>query len=347
MEKSERLSALLAERGILHNTLNAKNHAQEAEIIKDAGQPYAVTIATNMAGRGTDIALGDPELGLHVIGSERHSARRIDDQLIGRAGRQGDPGSSQFHLSLQDDLFRVFGREEMSAMVKAFDADRMSALPGLTRRAQGKSEEISYNIRGHLIHRDDIMDKQRKTIYGIRQEILTAEWTKKRVLSLIADYANDLVGVDGFNLKELRNRVMDDFGVRVPELGDLTSVEEIEEIITEAFEKTYNRREAALGTEFSSKLGRAAMLEALETAWADYLSFQSEFDRSLSLRSYIKGNILVDYRLESTELFKELLASIRREALRDIFTYPLPGEKADSVYKPISRQVKELLSVVE
>jgi preprotein translocase subunit SecA len=359
VEKSERLSALLEQYGISHNTLNAKNHAQEAEIIEDAGQPCAVTIATNMAGRGTDIALGDPKLGLHVIGSERHGARRIDHQLMGRSGRQGDPGSSRFHLSLQDELFRVFGREEMSAIVKAFDrgndADMMSALPGLARlvrRAQRKSEETSYDIRKRLIERDDITDRQRKTIYQMRQEALASEWTKDRIRSLIADYVQDTVDIDEPTdmsyLEELRDRCMSDFGARVPKLDVVTPVEDIKKAIVEAFEETYGRRESALGTEFSRKLGRAAMLEALETAWADYLSFQSEFDRSLSLRSYVKGNTLVDYRLESARLFEDLLASVRREALRDIFTYPLPGEKVDSIHragnsKPISRQVKELV----
>ncbi len=359
VEKSERLSALLGQRGISHNVLNARNHAQEAEIIRDAGQPHVVTIATNMAGRGTDIALGDPKLGLHVIGSERHSARRIDHQLRGRSGRQGDPGSSRFHLSLQDELFRVFGRGEMSAMVKAFErghnADKMSALPGLARlvrRAQRTSEETSYDIRKRLIQRDDVTDKQRKTIYRMRQEALASDWTKERVQSLIADYMQDIVDsdelVDEASLTELRTRCMNDFGVRIPKLDSVISMEEIKEAIAEAFGKTYDRRESVLGTEFSGKLGRAAMLEALETSWADYLSFQSEFDRSMSLRSYVKGSTLADYRLESTRLFEDLLASVRQESLKDIFTYPLPGEKTDSVHwarspKPISKQIEELV----
>ncbi len=141
---------------------------------------------------------------------------------------------------------------------------------------------------------------------------------------------------------------MNDFGVRIPKLDSVVSMEEMKGVIVAAFGKTYDRREFALGIEFSRKLGRAAMLEALETAWADYLSFQSEFDRSLTLRSYVKGSTLADYRLESARLFEDLLASVRREALRDIFTYPLPGERTDSIRlgentKPISRQVKELV----
>ena len=455
VEKSEDLSALLNQRGIPHNVLNAKNHAQEAEIIKCAGQPYAVTIATNMAGRGTDIALGkdlyqvvtdnylryfdkelkngaqriqvnvysqfeyemldagcsmldsrssipgvasfslrllnpasniqqplpgiryvDFGLGLHVIGSERHGARRIDYQLRGRSGRQGDLGSSRFYLSLQDDLFRIFGREETSAIVKAFDRSRgdgtgipaCHTMARLTRRAQRKSEEMSYYIRRHLIERDDIADKQRRVIYGMRQEILADDWTKARVQSLISDHAADLIRGQGIvfrdqgfpyslvtdpyplegDLEGLREYCMANFGVGIPKLDVGMSVEEMKRAIVEAFERTYDRRERVFGVGFSRKLAKAAMIGALETAWADYLSFQSEFDRALLLRSYVKSDTMTDYRLEFSKLFDDLLVSIRREALRDIFTYPLPAEKIDSTRRvkdpeSISKQVRELV----
>jgi preprotein translocase subunit SecA len=348
VEKSERLSALLDQRGIPHNVLNAKNHAQEAEIVKSAGQPYAVTIATNMAGRGTDIVLGDPRLGLHVIGSERHGARRIDDQLRGRSGRQGDPGSSRFYMSLQDDLFRIFGQEEMTATVKAFDRSRTHDLSRLTRQAQRKSEEMSYHIRRHLVERDDIADRQRKIIYGMRWDVLAGDWTKGRVKSLIADVIRDQGG--GHSPEQLKEYCMSTFGVRIPKPDVEMPSEEVERSVVEAFEQTYDRRERVLGADFSQRLGKAVMLEVLETAWADYLSFQSEFDRSHSLRSYVRGDALTDYRIESSRLFDDLLASIRREALRDIFTYPLPGEKIDSIHRTentekISEQVRELLSI--
>lgn len=356
VEKSEHLSAILAEEGIPHNTLNARNHAQEAEIIKDAGQQRSVTIATNMAGRGTDIVLENPGRGLHIIGSERHGARRIDHQLIGRSGRQGDPGSSRFHLSLQDDLFRIFGKAEMAAIVKAYDRNENGDLARLTRQAQRKSEETSYYIRRHLIERDDIIDIQRKIIYGMRHEILSAGWTREKAQSLIGNYVHDILSIDEMHdeasPEKLKKRCMDDFSVRIPEIDAFMSPEKVAEIVTKVFEETYDRRESALGVEFSRKLGQAIMLEALETSWADFLSFQSEFDRSLTLRSHVRGNTQTDYRLEASELFKDLLASIRSTVLIDIFTYPLPGEKKDSVrwttdLRPISKQVKDLLSVVE
>jgi preprotein translocase subunit SecA len=354
VEKSERLSALLTQRGIPHNTLNAKNHAREAEIIKSAGQPYAVTIATNMAGRGTDIALGDLGLGLHVIGSERHGARRIDHQLIGRSGRQGDPGSSRFYLSLQDDLFRIFGREETSALVKALDRSRHPDLERLTRRAQRKSEEMSYYVRKHLTERDDVIDKQRKAVYRMRQEILDCDRTEARVRSLMADHAADLIERfadadrpgDEWDLEGLREHCMADFRVRVPSLDTEASIEGVKRTLIESFEGAYNRRKRVLGVDFSGKLARAAIINSLESGWADYLSFQSEFERSILLRSYVRSNTIVDYRVESARLFDDLMASVRSEALKDIFTYPLPGEKVDSIHesKLVSKQVRELLS---
>jgi len=320
-----------------------------------------VTIATNMAGRGTDIALGNPNLGLHVIGTERHSARRIDLQLRGRSGRQGDPGSSRFYLSLQDELFRIFGREEMSAIVKALERSRSGDLERLTRRAQQKSEETSYYIRRYLIERDDVADKQRRAIYRMREEILTGEWTGDRVRSLIANHAADLINcgkyvdearsVNEWKLDELEAYCMSNFGVHIPASDAEMMVEEIQRTIIKSFEGVYDRRERALGADFSCKLGKAAMIDALETAWTDYLSFQSEFDKSLSLRIYSRSDEMTDYRMESARQFNDLLVSIRREALRDIFTYPLPGERADSIrsaefYKPVSKSVRELLSVV-
>jgi preprotein translocase subunit SecA len=397
VEKSEHLSTMLTEHNIPHNVLNAKNHSEEAEIIKDAGQPYAVTIATNMAGRGTDIVLGkDLNLtpphrglrgglnsnhnyietvfrqGLHVIGTERHTARRIDDQLMGRAGRQGDPGSSRFYLSLQDDLFRLFASEEMPKISKAIEicADAMNQqtnkLKMLTKKAQRKSEETSYAIRKHLIEHDDVIDKQRKVIYKMREDIL-ADNNEKRVNSLIADYVDDLIKLITGNTKspefthfrpyldsssrwnDMRNFCTRDFGVHIPDTDfDDLNPESAKTLIIEAFNKTLEMREQALDREFSIRLAKAVMIEIMDTAWTDFLSFQSEFDNSIMLRSYVKSDVLVDYKLESAKLFKDLLASIRHETLKGIFTYPLPGEKMDSVYgtnkgKTLSDQIKGLL----
>jgi preprotein translocase subunit SecA len=353
VEKSERLSGLLSQSGIQHNVLNAKNHAQEADIIKRAGRIGAVTIATNMAGRGTDIRLEDARRGLHVIGSERHGARRIDHQLIGRSGRQGDPGSSQFFISLQDDIFRIFGREEMSALVKAFDQSRNDDLERLIRKAQKSSEEASYQIRRYLNERDNVFDKQRKTIYNMREEALTEEWTSERIMSLIDDYVSDLMErqikpnspLDEQKFNEFIKHFADNFDVHVKDVNIDMPLDDLKRLILEAFEKTYRAREAIFGSEFSCKLAKAAMMESLEVAWIEYLSSQSEFDKALSLRSYVKGNTLTDYRLESSRMFQDLVLSIKREALKDIFTYPLPKKAVLTMLKnAISGQVEDLLS---
>ena len=348
VEKSERLSDLLSQRKIEHNVLNAKNHAQEAKIIKSAGQPYAVTIATNMAGRGTDIILGNSKLGLHVIGTERHEARRIDDQLKGRSGRQGDIGSSRFFLSLQDDLFRIFGQGEM----------KTSNLIGLVKKAQKKSEEMSYNIRKYVIDRDDVADKQRKVIYEIRQETLTDKWDKEKFKKLIEEFILDIIAckryintdelIEQWNLSGLEDYCINNFGVNIPNLKDVSSIEEAKIALIEAFYKAYEKRAGVFGADFSQKLCKAAMINALEIAWTDYLSFQSEFDRALMLRSYVKGDTLTDYKLESAKMFKDLLASILSEAIKGFFAYPLPEEKRDAIRqtennKKLSKEIEEIL----
>ncbi|MGQ9608675.1 MAG: preprotein translocase subunit SecA [bacterium] len=365
IEKSEHLSKILTDIGIPHNVLNAKNHAQEAEIIKSAGKPYAVTIATNMAGRGTDIILdkdlskiitenykkffGDThvnELGLHVIGTERHTARRIDDQLKGRSGRQGDPGSSRFYLSLQDDLFRVLDSEELSNMVKAINSNDYKQLTRMTLKAQRKSEEISYYIRKQLIEHDDIIDKQRKIIYKMRLDLLSEELTKNYTQLLINEYVNDLVNdkklkksENEWDIEKLKDIFYDNFMVRVDGLDGSYSDDDIKNKLKESLEQVRVNRENIFGNELSRKLERVIILDVIDSAYADYLSYQSEFDKSILLRSYVKDDILTDYRLEVSKSFNDLISSIRISSLKEIFSYPLPGIKVK-----LSRRKKEILS---
>jgi preprotein translocase subunit SecA len=367
VEKSEHLSKFLKEQNIPHNVLNAKNHIEEADIIKNAGQPYAVTIATNMAGRGVDITLkktNDPPLekggrgdfnqgGLHVIGTERHTARRIDDQLIGRSGRQGDPGSSRFYLSLQDDLLRMYAGEDMPVMVRAVENGYNQKMAKLTRKVQRKSEETSYSIRKNLIEHDDVADKQRKVIYKMRSDILNDDNIEARVQLIIEDYADDLISNyklsldSSFHWNDMKSFCIKNFGVYIPDtdLYDLNT-ESAKTLIIDTFQKVLKMREESLSKDFSNKLEKAIMMEVLDTAWTDYLSYQSTFDNVMMLRSYVKDNILTHYKLESAKLFKDLLTSIRYETLKLIFTYPLPDKKANSVRKtdkPISDHVKKLL----
>lgn len=344
VEKSENLSAILEKNNIPHNVLNAKNHEEEAEIIKNAGQPYAVTIATNMAGRGTDIVLGQNVVsGLHVIGTERHTARRIDDQLIGRSGRQGDPGSSRFYLSLQDDLFRLFASDEMPEMAKAIENRQINKLKIVTKKAQRKSEETSYAIRKHLIEHDDVIDKQRKVIYKMREAILTDNEIEKRIQEIIADYVDSIVP-SNFPFTNIENAL----NVYIPDNFDDFDRESVKNIIIGAIGKVFETRRDLLGKDFYEKLGKAIMLEVIDNAWTDYLSFQNEFDNSIMLRSYVKGDVIVDYKRECAKSFKDLLSSIKYETLRGILAYPLPKEKTDSALrtdqnKQLSDQIKKML----
>ncbi|MDQ1318233.1 MAG: preprotein translocase subunit SecA [Candidatus Poribacteria bacterium] len=334
--------------------------------------------------------------GLHVIGTERHTARRIDDQLIGRSGRQGDPGSSRFYLSLQDDLLRMYAGEDMPAMIRAVErghnhksrsavqrksrsrsvVQRKNRMTNLTRKVQRKSEETSYSIRKNLIEHDDVADKQRKVIYKMRSDILRENNIEARVQLIIKDYAEDLIIMFGdtltrspefchsrengnpfsnynpsldssFPWNDMKSFCVKSFGVYIPDtdLYDLNP-ESAKTVIVDTFQKVLKIREQSLDNDFSSKLKKAIIMEVIDTAWTDYLSYQSTFDNVMLLRSYVKDNILTHYKLESAKLFKDLLASIRYETLKLIFTYPLPDEKADSIRrmaKPISDHVKKLL----
>jgi preprotein translocase subunit SecA len=387
VEKSERLSKILAQNNIPHNVLNAKNHSEEAEIIKNAGQPYAVTIATNMAGRGTDIKIPSNDdtppapsqegrmkdvengvengvdnyvdkLGLNVIGTERHLARRIDQQLAGRSGRQGDPGSSRFYLSLQDDLFRMFADDEMSDMIKAIEKNQDKKLANLTRKAQQKSEETSYNNRRHLIERDDVTDNQRKRIYKMRLDGLSEDNIDAKIQLLISDYADSLIIAvcnPDVNIAEKWNEMKDqcakDFGVNIPDidLGDLNA-ESAKVLIINAFQKTLDIRESKLDLDFAQKMKKAIMIEILDDAWTDFLSFQHEIDTSMVLRSHVKGDIITDYRLESSKMFRDMLVSVRYETLKGIFTYPISSEKIIIKQRKdfiISDQIQDLLSGIK
>ncbi|MBD3184416.1 preprotein translocase subunit SecA [Candidatus Poribacteria bacterium] len=346
VEKSQRLSEMLSEMDIPHNLLNAKNHFKEAEIIKDAGRPYAVTIATNMAGRGTDIILGDSRLGLHVIGTERHRARRIDKQLIGRAGRQGDPGSSRFYLSLEDDLFRIFGQEEFSRMAKALDESNFKLMEKLTLQAQYKSEESGYETRKYLLEYDNVTHKQREVIHELKQEAIKGKWTIKELRSIIIDeYVSYLVDTK-FDLNYLREYCFNNFGVKIPDININAEPDEAKENICNAFEKTYWERLEIFGKDFCSRIIQAVLVKTIEEAWTDYLSYQGELQKSFMLRHDERGKTIAKYRLESAEIFEDLINSIRRETLKDIFTYPLPGVRiSNKMDRELIDDVKNLLSV--
>ncbi|GGJ13749.1 protein translocase subunit SecA [Alicyclobacillus cellulosilyticus] len=337
IEKSEYLSNLLKRRGIPHQVLNAKHHEREAEIIAKAGQRGAVTIATNMAGRGTDIILGEgvAELGgLHVIGTERHESRRIDNQLRGRSGRQGDPGSSQFFLSLEDDLLRLFGSESISRLMErlGLEEDQPIENPMLTRaieRAQKKVEANNYDIRKHVLRYDDVMNKQREVIYRQRRQILEAQ----NLRPIIEGMGKDLIEhmLDVYCSEE---QIPEDWDI--PALiayaeshflqpGQVTEEElrryEREELRDRLFElmlQNYDRREEELG-DFLRDLERVIVLRTVDAKWMDHIDAMDQFRQGVHLRAYGQADPVVIYQKEGYEMFEAMIHSIEEEVILYVF----------------------------
>ncbi|OQX50627.1 preprotein translocase subunit SecA [candidate division CPR3 bacterium 4484_211] len=298
VEKNELVSKLLKRRHIPHKILNAKNHQKEAEIIAQAGQRGAVTVATNLAGRGTDIKLGEgvKELGgLHVIGTERHEARRIDNQLRGRAGRQGDPGSSRFFVALDDDLMRVFGGDRIAKMMERFNfpEDLPIEHPLITKSletAQKKVESYNFDIRKHLVEYDDVINKQREIIYRLRRKILEKKSLKETILKKLA----------GKNKNS------------ASQISPKPSSEE------SSAQKAYLAKEQELGPETMRKLERAIYLSTLDQLWMDHIDAIDELRRGIQLRGYAQKDPLVEFKNEAFSMFKQLMERINTEAVERI-----------------------------
>jgi len=338
IEKSELLSDMLSKRGVPHQVLNAKNHEKEAEIIKLAGQPGAVTIATNMAGRGTDIVLGPgvPELGgLHVIGTERHESRRIDNQLRGRSGRQGDPGSSRFYVSLEDDLMRLFGGDYISGMMERFGWTEDEAIehPTLTKaieRAQQKVEGRNFEIRRQVLEYDDVMNKQREAIYARRAAILEGTDLRDQAIELVGTmveglvraYADEKLGHGEWNLRGLSMEIASILNVRSgPDLEarEFHSWTELHEAVLTIFMRAYEQKEAAVGAERMRELERAIMLYLIDSKWVDHLQAMDMLRDGIGLRAYGQLDPLVEYKRESYMMFNDLLRSIGEDFVRYVF----------------------------
>jgi len=338
VETSELLSNMLKKRGIPHNVLNAKNHAKEAEIIEQAGQKNAVTIATNMAGRGTDIKLGEgvKELGgLAVIGTERHESRRIDNQLRGRSGRQGDPGVTQFYLSMEDELMRRFGSESMMSMMDRLGMDDSQPIQSkmITRAvesAQKRVEGNNFDARKQLLQYDDVLRQQREIIYKQRDEVLESENLRENVEDMIqqtiarvvqsftpeeelpedwnleglVDWvkANILDEADDFNVNELRGKESD----------------EIIDIIWEKAKKRYDEKEAAFGEENMREFERVIVLRAVDTKWMDHIDAMDHLRQGIHLRAYGQTDPLREYQLEGYTMFENMIASIQEEVTKYI-----------------------------
>jgi preprotein translocase subunit SecA len=369
IEKSERLSRALKNEGITHNVLNAKHHEREAEIVAQAGRKGAITIATNMAGRGTDILLGgNPEFmakheaggeatpeqleaiaaryrkqceeernhvveagGLLIIGTERHESRRIDNQLRGRAGRQGDPGASQFYLSLEDDLMRIFNGERIQWIMSKLNIpeDEPITAPMVSRAIEGAQRKVEghhFDIRKHLLEYDNVMNQQRTAIYGLRRRVLKGDEIERLLLDFLSEVSSDILDqfcneqikkedwdLDGMNLALQRQ-----FGINIqfPPKAELTA-EKITEAVSLAVKDTYDRQKRDLG-EFFDQLARMMLLQSIDARWKEHLERIDRIKEGINLRAYAQKDPLIEYKKEAFNLFQEMNSLIRAEAIEKL-----------------------------
>ena len=346
--QSEDLSAMLKRQGIPHNVLNAKFHEMEAQIISQAGQRSAVTIATNMAGRGTDIVLGEgvPELGgLHIIGTERHESRRIDNQLRGRSGRQGDPGSSRFYLSLEDDLMRLFGAENISSLMDKLGMEEdepieHSLITRSIEQAQKKVEAQHFNTRKNVLEYDDVMNQQREVIYGQRRQILHGENLRENIFFMIEKlidhgmelYANEKTHEEEWDLDGLMEYSLDLFAaeddLKKSEL-EAMSREEIREDLLEAANENYDRRELLFGAENMRELEKVVMLKVVDAKWMDHLDAMDMLRQGIGLRAYGQKDPLIEYKIEAFDMFSQMIEHIQEDIVRYIYRVNIVTQAED------------------
>ena len=327
--QSEELSAVLKKYGVPHNVLNAKFHEKEAEIVADAGQKGAVTIATNMAGRGTDIKLGEgvEKLGgLFIVGTERHESRRIDNQLRGRAGRQGDPGESRFFLSLEDDLLRLFAADRIAGMMDKLGMDEdepieHSLITRSVEHAQKKVEARNFDIRKHVLEYDDVMNQQREVIYGERKKILKGENLRENIIGMVNhiikaemnQYANEKLYPEEWTLDGLiedAEKIYAPAGrLKKEELVEL-SRDELKETLEGLAEECYHQRELLFGEENMRELEKVVMLRVVDQKWKEHLDHMDMLREGINLRAYGQRNPLVEYKIEALDMFEEMEGSI-------------------------------------
>jgi len=377
VEKSERLSGILKRIGVKHEVLNAKHHEREALIVAQAGRKGAITVSTNMAGRGTDILLGgNPEYmareaarkqgidadtmpreewnallakykqqtdrehdevvavgGLHILGTERHESRRIDNQLRGRAGRQGDPGSSRFYLSLQDDLLRIFGGERMQRLMLRLGMEEDVPIESklITKRIQKAQEAVeaqNFESRKHLLEYDDVNNKQRQAIYGMRRQLLEGADEKERIMEMVRGLVQEFIDrrmpenshPDTWDLTNLKTDVLSQFGTRIEtsEFGSMNR-KEIEDAIVDRLAQHYQQKEDLVGPDTMRQTERIIMLQVIDDQWKDHLLSMDHLKEGIHLRGYGQKDPLVEYKKESYILFQEMMDRIEDETLRYLF----------------------------
>ena len=374
IEKSELLSKKLKKYGIKHNVLNAKHHEKEAEIISQAGQPNAVTIATNMAGRGTDIVLGEgiPELGgLHILGTERHESRRIDNQLRGRSGRQGDKGSSRFFLCLEDDLLRIFGSDKISPLMERLGMENgqpieHSMVSKAVANAQKKVEAHNFDIRKHVLEYDDVMNRQREVLYALRREIIQAENPKEILLDMADELVDDIVSEvahekvypEEWDIESLNDFLERQFGVHIEKINEKEleiegkykleleqcNREKLYELVAQVVCDAYQIKEDGIVKELEidpvamRHQEKIIMLQVLDTLWKDHLLGMDHLKEGIGLRGYAQKNPLTEYKKEGFSLFSNLMAKIKEEITEYLFKVQIRRESEfedeDVIAKP-------------
>jgi preprotein translocase subunit SecA len=389
IEKSETLSLMLKKKGIPHSVLNAKYHEREAEIIAQAGRSGAVTIATNMAGRGTDIVLGgNPEGlardllkdkkefteeewqqtlartketclkdrekvvacgGLHILGTERHEARRIDNQLRGRSGRQGDPGSSRFYLSLEDDLMRIFGSDRISGLMSRLGMEEDVPIENkmvskAIENAQKKVEAHNFDIRKHLIEYDDIMNKQRTEIYSFRKEILQGEGLKEKILQMVDDIVEEVLQIycpedkhpEEWDMKGLKDAVYGIFAVTFSETP--SGIDRLRDSLSSAIKAAYEQKETDMGSEMMRYLEKVVFLQVLDTQWKDHLLGMDHLKEGIGLRGYGQRDPLTEYKKEAFEIFADLTGRISADTLSRLFKIQVREEETPKKQRILQKQ---------
>ena len=347
IDVSESLSKKLKKRGIKHSVLNAKNHEKEAEVVAMAGQKGSVTISTNMAGRGTDIVLGQGVTdlgGLHILGTERHESRRIDNQLRGRSGRQGDPGSSRFYLALEDDLLRIFGGERISSIMEKLgmpDGEPIehNMISRAIENAQARVEGHNFEIRKQLLEYDDVMNQQREVIYRQRREALDGKSLKPSILEMIREKAEEIADAfaseksppEEWDLKSIRDAVFKQFNfhlntINADSLEDLDR-DALADLIFESADKVYTQRESAVGPEDFRQLERVIMLQTVDNLWKDHLLSMDHLKEGIGLRGYAQQNPLIVYKKEGFEMFNEMISRIKEQTLGILFRIQIEEPK--------------------
>lgn len=349
VEVSETISRLLKRRSIHHEVLNAKQHQREAQIVENAGLPGAVTIATNMAGRGTDIKLGpgvSEAGGLHIIGTERHESRRIDRQLRGRAGRQGDPGSSKFYLSLEDDLMRLFGSERIASVMQRLGIEEGEAIEhkmitSSVERAQKKVEENNFAIRKRLLEYDNVMNQQREVIYSKRRQALMGERLKDEILEMVAKSAEDIVKkyYEEGDIEGLIDEVQRTFLVRLsitPEEFQKMGEAGLKEMVVKEATDFYNRKEERYGADLMGQIERFAMLSIIDEKWKEHLREMDDLKEGINFRAYGQKDPLIEYKSDGFKLFVEMLDSLNAAVVNFIYKFTAQApEEAKTVRTPM------------